>query len=169
MRYFLTGFMGSGKTHWGKLLSERLGYQFIDLDAAIEEKEKRSITEIFEKEGEEYFRLTEKNMLEFLIQEYDNIVVSTGGGTPCFYNNTDRMKAAGKMIWLNTPVDVLTERLLKGKSRRPLLKHIPDEAFKNNILKKLHERRMYYDQAEIVINNEHEISVEEFLQIIRHE
>lgn len=161
--------MGSGKTHWGKLLSEKLNYKFIDLDAAIEKEENKTITEIFETEGEEYFREAEKKMLEHLIENNDDIIISTGGGTPCFYSNLDKMKASGKMIWLNTPVDVLTERLLKGKAQRPLLKNIPDEAFKKNILKKLHERRMYYDQADIVINNENEISIEEFLQNISHE
>lgn len=167
MRYFLIGFMGSGKSYWGKLLGEKLNIPFIDLDAAIEKEEGRTIAEIFESEGEEYFRIKETGLLEKLIVENEAAVISTGGGTPCFFNNIEKMRSAGKTIWLNTSVKVLTERLMKGREQRPLLKMIPDNEFKKSIRKKLLERRMYYDQAELVVDNESEISVEKFIEIIK--
>src|SRR3954462_12798074 len=100
MRVFLIGFMGSGKTHWGRQLATQLKIPFFDLDEVITEKEKKTVTQIFAQHGEEVFRIKEKERLEQLIDEYGSMVLSCGGGTPCFFNNVERMKKYGIVVWL---------------------------------------------------------------------
>jgi shikimate kinase len=160
--------MGSGKTHWGKQLSERLGIPFFDLDEVIISQEKRTIADIFTESGEEYFRVKEKEVLENLVDDNLSVVISCGGGTPCFFNNIEFMKKYGLVVWLNTPIDVLGNRLLKQRSHRPVLSGISDEELRAYIIKKMNERRMYYEQADLVIDNENDMSVSEFAQIVLH-
>src|SRR5688572_13820123 len=135
MRIFLIGFMGSGKTHWGKQLAERLKLSFYDLDEVIVKSENLSIPGIFEKMGEEYFRNKEKEMLEKLVDENANMVVSCGGGTPCFFNNIEFMKKYGTVVWLNTHVNVLLQRLMKERDTRPLLKDITDDGLRTYVMR----------------------------------
>jgi shikimate kinase len=92
MRVFLIGFMGSGKTHWGTQLASKLQIPFFDLDELISKGENKSIAEIFSESGEEYFRMRERETLSSIIEEYPSVVLSTGGGTPCFFNNIEKMK-----------------------------------------------------------------------------
>ena len=160
--------MGSGKTHWGKHLADQLRIPFFDLDTVVMEKEKRSIHQIFIESGEEYFRVKEKEMLEHLVNEHISLVLSCGGGTPCYFNNIDFLLKYGTVIWLNTHVDILLHRLLKEKKERPLLKNIDDADLKNYIIRKLNERRMYYEQADVIIDNENCISTSELIQTILH-
>jgi shikimate kinase len=154
MKIFLIGFMGSGKTHWGKLLAAKLQLPFRDLDTVIVEKENRSVADLFSGKGEEYFRNKEKQTLEEIVEEYPSFILSCGGGTPCFFNNIEFMKKSGKVVWLNTSVDVLKERLLKEKMSRPLIREIGDDDLKRYIIRKLSERRMYYEQAEVIVSEE---------------
>ncbi len=146
--------MGSGKTHWGKILSRRLQVPFYDLDEAISEIENKTVRQIFHDEGEEYFRVKEQEVLEAIIDDHENVVVSTGGGTPCFFNNIDLMKKNGTVIWLNTSVDVLVQRLVKEKQSRPLIKNISDNDLRSFIVKKLQDRRLYYEQADVMLQEE---------------
>lgn len=168
MRIFLIGFMGSGKTHWGKQVAQKLSLPFYDLDEVIVEEEKRSVTDIFGESGEEYFRNREKEVLEKIVDENANMVLSCGGGTPCFFNNIEFMKKYGIVVWLNTQVDVLLHRLLKERITRPLLKDIGDEDLKHYIIRKLNERRMYYEQADVIIDKEDAISMNDFIQTVLH-
>jgi len=154
MRIFLIGFMGSGKTHWGKLLSQKTGAPFFDLDKVIVDEESKSIAQIFQEKGEEYFRYKEKEVMEQIVDEHETIILSCGGGTPCFFNNIDFMKDSGTVVWLNTCIDTLVERLLKEKNHRPLIKNIDDKNLKAFILKKLQDRRLYYEQASIIVAEE---------------
>jgi shikimate kinase len=154
MRIFLIGFMGSGKTHWGKILSREIGLPYFDLDDVIVGIEKKSIQQLFHDNGEEYFRLKEQEVLEALIGDHDEMVISTGGGTPCFFNNIDLMKQHGRVIWLNTAIDMLVSRLLKQKHTRPLIKNISDAELKAFIIKKLQSRKMYYEQAHVMLREE---------------
>ena len=160
--------MGSGKTYWAKILADRLRLPLYDLDMEIINKEQRSVSEIFSKSGEEYFRMKEREILEALIDENSSMVVSCGGGTPCFLNNIELMKKYGTVVWLNTHVDVLLQRLLKEKTQRPLLKNVDDNDLKSYIVRKLNERRMYYQQADLTIDNENSISVNYFVETILH-
>ncbi|MET0243464.1 MAG: shikimate kinase [Flavitalea sp.] len=160
--------MGSGKTHWGKQLSERLQMPFFDLDEVIIREENRSVSDIFTESGEEYFRMKEKEVLEGLVDDHLSVIISCGGGTPCFFNNIEFMKKYGLVVWLNTNVDVLGSRLMKQRSHRPVLNGIKDDELRAFIIKKMNERRMYYEQADLVIDNENDMSISEFAQIILH-
>lgn len=168
MRIFLIGFMGSGKTHWGKQVAHRLQLPFFDLDEVITQSEQLTIPEIFATSGEEYFRVKEKEMLEKLVEEHSSMIVSCGGGTPCFFNNIEFMKKYGIVVWLNTHVEVLLQRLIKEKQQRPLLREIRDEDLRNYIIRKLNERRMYYEQADVVIDKEDAFSMNDFIQTVLH-
>jgi shikimate kinase len=167
MRIFLIGFMGSGKTHWGKILSRRTRLPYFDLDEVITGAEKKSIQQIFHDQGEEYFRIKEQEVLEALAEDHDNVIISTGGGTPCFFNNIDFMRQYGTVVWLNTSVAILLERLLKQKSSRPLIKNISDSDLKAFIIKKLQDRKMYYEQAHVMLHEE-SITLESLLKSIEH-
>ncbi|MBO9632095.1 MAG: shikimate kinase [Chitinophagaceae bacterium] len=168
MRIFLIGFMGAGKTHWGKQVANRMGLPFYDLDELIVAQEGRSIADIFTENGEEYFRLAEKQTLEELVEKEDSMIISCGGGTPCFFNNIDFMKRYGIVVWLNTHVEVILQRLMKERMHRPLLKDIQDGDLRNHIIRKLNERRMYYEQADVIIDKEDSISMNDFIQTVLH-
>lgn len=154
MRIFLIGFMGSGKTHWGIRIANKLQIPFYDLDAVIVQVEGMSISEIFAVKGEEYFRYMEKQTLEDLVTKEDNFVLSAGGGTPCFFNNIDFMKRNGRVVWLNTSLEALNQRLLNEKMSRPLLKGISEAGIRAYIIRKLSERKMYYEQADLMVHEE---------------
>jgi len=168
MRIFLIGFMGSGKSHWGSQLAAQLKTPFIDLDEQIVKQEGQPIADIFAEKGEEYFRVREKELLEKFIDENSSMVISVGGGTPCFFNNIDLMKRKGCVVWLNTHVDVLLQRLIREKGKRPLLNDIPDDDLKAYIVRKINERRIYYEQAQVRIDNESDITPSKFIQSILH-
>lgn len=151
MRIFLIGFMGSGKTYWGTRISESLKIPFYDLDAVIVNEEGMSVAEIFKVKGEEYFRYKEKQVLEELVAKNENFVLSAGGGTPCFFNNIKFMKRNGKVIWLNTSTNMLKHRLMKERLTRPLLRDISEAGLHTYIVRKLGERKMYYEQADFTV------------------
>jgi shikimate kinase len=165
MKIFLIGFMGSGKTHWGRLLAEKLNLSFFDLDAVISGTEKKTISQIFAEHGEEFFRYREKEVLEEIVSDHDKFILSCGGGTPCFFNNIEFIKDSGKVIWLNTSIDILKERLLKERATRPLIKAIGEAELKNYIIRKLGERKMYYEQADFIVNEE-TATVNSFLELL---
>jgi len=168
VKIFLIGFMGSGKTYWGKLLSIKLQLPFWDLDTVIVEQERQSVTDIFATKGEEYFRYQEKEKLEEITREEESFILSCGGGTPCFFNNIEFMKRHGIVVWLNTSVDVLKQRLLKERKSRPLIREIDDEELKRYIIRKLSERRLYYEQADVEVSEE-SVSLEQLIQLILQE
>ena len=112
MKIFLIGFMGSGKTHWGRLLSEKLGVRFFDLDEEIVEQAGKPITEIFATTGEEHFRMLEKDILRHISDKHESFIMACGGGTPCYFNNIEFMNQAGTSVWINTPVETLFSRLV---------------------------------------------------------
>lgn len=168
MKIFLIGFMGCGKSHWGKLLADHLKIPFIDLDEQITNDQQKSISQIFAESGEEAFRMIEKETLEKMIDDHETMVLSVGGGTPCFFNNIVTMKKKGTVVWLNTQVDILVDRLIKAKNERPLIREINDDNLRAYIVKKLNERKMYYEQADLVIDNESSITPANFIQTILH-
>ncbi len=159
--------MGCGKTHWGQLLSQKLHIPFFDLDQQIIEKEEKEIAQIFEEDGEEYFRLLEKDVLHLLTENHQSFVMSSGGGTPCFYNNIDYMKRQGTTVWINCSVDCLYDRLIKEKNTRPMIKDLSDDQLRSFIIKKLGDRKIFYQQAGITINEE-ELTIDKLLQEVFH-
>jgi shikimate kinase len=142
---FLLGFMGCGKTYWGKRLAERLGVPFLDLDAYLEAQEGRSIADIFSTDGEPAFRMLERDYLHQL--PFAAGVVATGGGLPCFFDNMDWMNAHGHTIFLDTPVELLVRRLAPGRAHRPLLRDLSEAELPAFIEARLAVRLPFYNQA----------------------
>ena len=145
-RIFLIGMMGSGKSHWLKQLAKwnkSVGY---DLDALIEMKEEKTITEIFDEDGEAYFRKAETTILKWF-KEKKKYIVATGGGTACFQENMDWMKKEGLVIWLDESVDVLVKRLSTEKAHRPLIANLSENELAAYLEQKLLERQPFYKQA----------------------
>jgi shikimate kinase len=167
MRIFLIGFMGSGKTHWGRLLSVKLNLPFFDLDEQVESHEGKPIPEIFSESGEEHFRLIEKDALHIITESHDSFVMACGGGSPCYFNNIEYMNQSGITVWLNTPIDILFQRLLKEKDTRPLLKGLTEEQLKRFIGKKFADRKIFYEQAEIILDEE-SLELESLIETIFH-
>lgn len=167
MKIFLIGFMGSGKTYWGLQLSKKLNIPFFDLDEQVINTESRSINEIFENYGEEYFRLKEKGMLHTITENNASFVMACGGGSPCYFNNIDYMNQSGTTVWLNIPINILYKRLLLEKNERPLLKDLSDEQLKGFIIKKFSDRKIYYEQAGVFVDDEN-ISLDHFIELIFH-
>lgn len=146
MRYFLLGYMGSGKTTLGKALSEHLGVDFVDLDVRITAEIGRSIASFMEDKGELAFRKVEHTVLERLLSEsQEDVVVALGGGTPVFYNHMEALNAAGTTVFLDVSVVELARRLEKDVDR-PLIKDKDDVA--EFVAKHLFERRPFYSLAQ---------------------
>lgn len=154
MKIFLIGFMGSGKTHWGRLLSQKLSLPFFDLDEQVSVHAGKTIPEIFATEGEEHFRLLEKEVLYIIAESHESFVMACGGGSPCFFNNIEYMNQSGTTVWINTPKEVLFDRLVKEKSSRPLIKNLSDDQLRGFISRKYSDRKIYYEQADIIIDEE---------------
>jgi shikimate kinase len=150
MKVFLVGYMASGKSRLGLDLSDVTGYPCIDLDDVFEERYRISVHDFFDKYDESSFRRLEQELL--LETEWmPNAIVSTGGGTPCFFRNMEFMKAHGVTIYLRVNARILAERLHKVKRKRPLLTNIVPEELETTIRKHLEEREPYYLQADHII------------------
>ena len=149
-RIFLIGYMGAGKTTLGKALAQELDLPFIDLDWYIEERFHKTVGEIFSERGEDGFRELEKQMLHE-VAEFENVIVSTGGGTPCFFDNMPFMNDCGKTVFLDASIEALFRRLQLAKHSRPLLRDKNDAELRAFIVEALDKRRFHYAQARYVI------------------
>ena len=152
-RIYLIGYMGSGKTTVGRRLAKKLNFQFVDIDHFIENRQRKTIDEIFSEKGEDTFRLMEHKALRE-ISLFENVIISTGGGAPCFYNNMEIMNKSGFTIYLKTSPEELTKRLRKTKGQRPLLKGKTPEQMQTFITGNLEKRNRYYNQARLVFDAE---------------
>ncbi|MBW2936481.1 shikimate kinase [Aureisphaera sp. CAU 1614] len=154
MKLVLIGYMGSGKSLLGKHLSQVLDIPFQDLDTYIETSEKSSISQLFETKGEIYFRKREAILLQKILSENSNLILATGGGTPCYGSVMKDLLGSNNVltIYLKCSVDTLTERLWKEKESRPLISHIKSKEVLNDFIRKhLFERSYYYNQANITV------------------
>ena len=151
IRLFLVGFMGSGKTTLGRALSKDLSLTFIDMDQYIEGRFHRTVSQLFSERGEEGFRKLERNMLHEIC-EVEDVVVATGGGVPCFFDNMQYMNERGVTVWLNVPPSVIHTRLLISRSKRPLVAAMPEEELLGYIVSSLAEREPYYSRAACVFD-----------------
>lgn len=149
MRIFLIGYMGVGKTTAGRELAKMLNLDFIDLDLFIQCRYNKSITGIFEEEGEKRFREIENKVLKE-VAEFEDIVVSTGGGVPCFFDNMEIMNRAGITVYLKAEPQLLAERLNLCKEKRPLIKDKDEEGMLRFVSESLEKRSAFYDRAKIV-------------------
>lgn len=148
---FLTGYMGSGKTTIGKILAETMGLQFIDLDKFIEQKYNRTISDIFTLDGETRFREIERECL-YEVAKYEDAVIATGGGAPCFFDNMDFINKNGKSIYLKLSVNQLTDRLKQiNDGTRPLIARLNNAELENHIAEQLEKREPYYNLAHIIV------------------
>ena len=172
IRIFLIGYMGAGKTTLGRALAKELKIAFIDLDNYIEERLCKSISQIFAEKGEEGFREIERRMLHEA-GEFENVVISTGGGTPCFFDNIEYMNRQGATVFLDVPVERLFIRLSIARKKRPLIMGKSDEELRCFIAEQLAKRLPHYSKAKQRFTADRledvkqiEASVKEFLQQI---
>lgn len=164
MKVFLIGYMASGKTRLGKELSEITGYPHIDLDEVFEERYRISVDDFFAKYDESSFRRLEQELL-IETESMPNAIVSTGGGTPCFFRNMDFMKKNGVCIYLRINSRILAQRLEKVKRKRPLLKTVEPDEIEGVVRKHLEEREPFYFQANHVVEA-HNINPEFIMKMI---
>ena len=174
-RIILIGYMGAGKTTVGKALAKALGVTFYDLDWYIETRMRRTVKQIFDQEGEEGFRRIEHNMLHE-VAEFENVVLSCGGGTPCFFDNIDYMNRQGQVVYLKASPDVLYQHLKMGKSVRPLLLDKTPDEVKTFIVEQLAYRERFYSKAGYALDvnlldnyDKINITVEKLIGILKNE
>lgn len=166
MKIVLLGYMASGKSAVGSVLSKKMNTQFVDLDDFIEDKEGKSISDIFELKGEIYFRRIEGVYLQELLNLYENCIISVGGGTPCFGNNMDFIKNNAISFYLNASINTIFNRLQGETSQRPLVSSIGKDNLSEYIGKHLFERTPFYSKADftISVNDKNIINIVEDIQ-----
>ena len=153
LKIFLVGFMGSGKSHWGKIWAKRENLSFFDLDTKIEKAFRMKITDIFERKGEDKFRELERYHLR-KFENKKNFLLACGGGTPCFSDNLDWMKSEGKVFYLKAEPEYILDKVINETEQRPVLKKINPAELLFFIQKKLIEREPFYSQADFILNVE---------------
>jgi len=173
-RIILVGYMGAGKTTVGRQLAKALDLQFYDLDWYIETRMHRKVSEIFAERGEEGFRTIERNMLHE-VAEFEDVVLSCGGGTPCFFDNMDYMNRQAQVVYLKASPEVLSKHLEMGRVERPLIKGKKGDELLEHIRRQLAEREPYYGKAryELDVNlldnfEKINISVERIIDLLKH-
>ena len=150
-RIIIIGYMGAGKTTVGKCLAKELNMDFYDLDWYIERRMRKTVKQIFDEYGEDGFRKIEHNMLHE-VAEFENVIISCGGGTPCFFDNIEYMNQQGETVFLKASPEVLYGHLKMGKTVRPLLLNKTPEEVKIFINEQLEKRNPYYSQAKYTLN-----------------
>lgn len=150
-RIILIGYMGAGKTTVGKALAKELELPFYDLDWYIEERYHRTVPQLFAERGEEGFRQLERQMLHE-VAEFENIILSSGGGTPCFFDNMDYMNRQAQTVYLKASPDVLYQHLRMGKTERPLLKDKTPDEMRAYIEDSLRKREPFYRKARYTLD-----------------
>lgn len=150
MRIYLIGYMGCGKSTLGKRLANHLNLQFVDMDHYIEMRNHKTIPQIFAEEGEGEFREKERKALEEL-SAFNDVVIATGGGAPCFFDNIELMNNTGATIYMNIDPAILAHRLLNSKIERPLIKGKSEAELTVFIDETLKKRNPFYKQARFEI------------------
>lgn len=151
MKYYLVGYMYSGKSTFGRKLAAEKGLDFLDLDRAFEERYHYTVQRFFEQFGEKAFRILENEMLRSTAN-LDNIVVATGGGTPCHSDNMDFILKNGTAVYLRMSVDALVQRALASRNPRPTMRGLTEAELRGRIEAQLKEREVFYLRAPIVLD-----------------
>ncbi|HRN16706.1 MAG TPA: shikimate kinase, partial [Xylanibacter oryzae] len=151
VRIIIVGYMGSGKTTVGKALAQDMNITFYDLDWYIENRMHKTVSQIFAEKGEEGFRMIEHNMLHE-VAEFEDVIISCGGGTPCFFDNMEYMNRQGDTIFLKATTEVLYGHLKMGKTERPLLKNKSAEEMQTFINEQLTKREPFYNKAKYTLD-----------------
>ncbi|MDZ7900457.1 MAG: shikimate kinase [Arcicella sp.] len=162
---YLIGMPSSGKSTLGRQLAKRLDYQFVDMDELIVNQELSTIAEIFKYKGEDYFRQVESKVLKG-IKPNQKMIIATGGGVPCFFDNMDFIRANGTSIFLNVQPEDLLKRIQKSDgNNRPLIdKKKANEVLLNELKERYEKRLKFYEQADIQIDGS--IEVEQILWLL---
>lgn len=153
VRLFLIGYSGAGKTTLGRAFARSVGFDFIDLDWYIEQRFHSDIATLFRQRGEDGFRRLERNLLHE-VGEFENVIISCGGGTPCYSDNMDYMLSAGITVFLQSGEEALFRRLKVARDARPLLQGKDDEALRAAIRQACEERRQFYERAAYTITSD---------------
>lgn len=171
-RIVLIGYMGAGKTTVGRMLAKDMGLMFYDLDWYITNRMRRTVAQIFEESGEEGFRKIEHAMLHE-VAEFEDVVLSCGGGTPCFFDNMDYLNRMGETVYLKASPEVLYAHLKMGKSVRPLLLNKTPEEVEAFVKEQLAQREPYYSRAKHTLDvnvldtyDKIKISVEKIIKML---
>ena len=170
MKIILVGYMAVGKTTIARLLSKKIDFRIVDLDKLIENKVGLSINKIFEQKGEIYFRKIEHETFKKIVVNNESLIISTGGGTPCYANNNLFLNVENVIsIYLKASIDVILERLQSEKKERPLVANKSDKELQEYVAKHLFERSYFYSQAKFTIfvdNKRPEIIVDEIIKLL---
>lgn len=158
-RIFIIGYMGVGKTTVGNELGKKLGIEFIDLDKYIQNKYRKSVQDLFKEKGETGFRELERSAL-IEVADFEEVIISTGGGAPCFYDNMDLMNSKGITVYIHAEPEELASRLQASKNVRPLIDGKKDDVLIAFITNHLKERESYYNKAQIIVNTNHLVTLE---------
>lgn len=162
-KVFLIGYMGSGKSIIAKALAQKTGIPHYDLDEVIEKRSGNSISKIFEAKGELFFRLLEHEVLSELVASPESMILSWGGGTPCYANNNEFLSSENTTsIYLSASIENLYHRIVNEKEKRPLVANKSEEELKEFIAKHLFDRSFYYNQANFTIHVDQK-SIEEIV------
>ncbi len=165
MKVYIIGMPGTGKTHFGRLLSRSMRLQFYDTDEMLEKKEGMPIRQIVSEKGEPYFRLLEHELIRQLSMR-SNCIISCGGGTPVFNDNIDLMKNSGIVIWLNTSLDIIAKRIAQNVTRRPQFVGLNEAEIRLKLNDIFEKRKKIYAKADIIseISNPHNKSLNVVIQ-----
>jgi shikimate kinase len=166
-RIFLIGYMGAGKTTIGNALAEAMNLRFVDVDAYIETRYRKSIGQLFAEKDESGFREIESAILKE-VSDFENVIISTGGGAPCFFDNMSLMNEKGTTLYLKASPETLTKRLNKCKDKRPLIKDKSESELLNFISEALNNREPFYNRASVIFETGESESKEEILRCINH-
>lgn len=164
VKIYLLGYMASGKSRFGKELAEKIRYDFHDLDDVFEERFRISILDFFDKYGELNFRRIEENLLHET-EQLDHTVISTGGGTPCYYQNMDFILKNGTSIYIRQDIHSLIERLKNIRKKRPLLKDVPTNKLESFVNEQVRDREKFYLKADYTIDGAG-ITIDKILTIL---
>jgi shikimate kinase len=157
--------MGCGKSTMGRALAASLSMTFIDLDTYLEERYFKTIPQIFADEGEENFRLKERKVLEE-VSAFDQVIVATGGGAPCFFDNMELMNSTGICIFLDVEIDSLVNRLIHAKTERPLIKGKSPEELRLFIEGMMQKRRPFYEKAKHILHGK-DLSPDQVIELLK--
>ncbi len=167
MRVFLIGFMASGKSSVGKKLAKKVDLPFVDLDDYIEEKYNATIRLLIYEKGMDVFREIEKNSLDELIHKYEDVLISTGGGTPCYFDNMSLMNSKGKTIYLEVDIPTLVDRLMYSKKDRPLIWGKTREDLTVYAKDLLSKRQPDYEKAQLTVKGKN-LKLESLIELIKN-
>ncbi len=154
MKIFLIGYMGCGKSTIGRMLAQRLGFGFLDMDSEVERISGMTVGELFSARGEDEFRRLEREVLARVAGRDGNLVVATGGGVPCFFDNMEVMNRSGLTVYFKMSPEKLASRLERGKRKRPLLRDKSAEELTGFIRENLGRREARYAEAKLVIDGD---------------